>query len=130
MRKFILTLIVNVLSIGIFAQNAGNGASLEGSVKKADGQSLEAATVSLFRAADSALVKMGLTDKQGQFVVEGIPAGTYFMEVTAIGYEPHVEKNLELSAASRKQMTAITLQQASKALGAVTVTARRPLIEQ
>lgn len=130
MRKFILALIVNVLSLGIFAQNAGNGASLEGSVKKADGQSLEAATVSVYRATDSALVKMGLTDKQGRFVVEGIQAGTYFMELTAVGYEPHVAKNLELMAASRTQLPAITLQQASKALGAVTVTARRPLIEQ
>ena len=50
-----------------------------------DQKVIDAATISLFKAKDSSLVKIDLADKPGNFLFENIPFGKYYLLATSIG---------------------------------------------
>lgn len=80
--------------------------------------------VAILEKADSSLVKGGSTDFDGQFEIKEIPAGEYLMRISYMGYRKifkpiKVENNTALGTILMKPGAAV--------LGAVTVTAERPL---
>lgn len=122
-----LTGILCFLSILVTAQNKPGKVS--GVITDADAQPVESATASLQRAKDSSLIKVAVTDKYGLFEFENLSPGEYFVTVTAVGYRTS-SKRFTLSAASPYKVPSFQLQRAAaKSLGEVTVTAKRPLIE-
>jgi len=113
--------------IGVRAQQKG---LIAGRVSTADHQPVQAATVSLLKGRDSSLVKISLTDKTGSYEFERLKKGTYFLRVAVVGYQPFRSAAIELpSDTSTFQMTAIALESRAAELNSVTVTSRRPLIE-
>ena len=87
--------------------------------------------MSLLRAKDSATVKLAASNKQGQFVFEGIANGKYLVSATAVGYQKIVSNGFELTSTQQNvQLPALVLTPLSKNLADVTVTARKPLVEQ
>ncbi len=56
---------------------------------------IEFATVVLIRRADSTQVTGAATDTKGQFVLENVPAGTYFMRISYVGYKNHLVKSFK-----------------------------------
>src|ERR1700730_16420921 len=62
-----------------------------------DQKIIDAATVSLFKAKDSLLYKISLTDKTGNFSFEQIPFGKYYILATSTAhlqaYSPMLEIN-------------------------------------
>ena len=116
-----------LLATAALAQNVGK---ISGSVSQ-NGKRTEGATVSLLRDKDSATVKLAASDKQGSFVFEGIPNGRYLVSVTAVGYQKTLSDVFELTASQPAiQLKEIELTPLSKSLADVTVTARKPLVEQ
>ena len=116
-----------LLATAALAQNVGK---ISGSVSQ-NGKPTEGATVSLLRDKDSATVKLAASDKQGSFVFEGIPNGRYLVSVTAVGYQKTLSDVFELTASQPAiQLKEIELTPLSKSLADVTVTARKPLVEQ
>lgn len=53
-------------------------------------QPLEYANVALFRMKDSSLVDGGITDDKGQFMIEKLPFGKFFVKIQFIGYPTKV----------------------------------------
>jgi hypothetical protein len=51
-------------------------------------------TVALLSPRDSSLVTGTVTNPQGQFLLEPVPAGTYRVRITYIGYRNAVKENL------------------------------------
>ncbi|RYY55721.1 MAG: TonB-dependent receptor [Chitinophagaceae bacterium] len=92
-----------------------------------DTTALAGASVSLLKAMDSSLVKLALSAQDGTFEFSGLPAGEYRVSVSSVGYLPFLSEKFGLS--SLVQLPAITLQRGAGALGAVTVTAKRPMVE-
>src|SRR5689334_6705364 len=91
----------------------------------------EGATITLLRGKDSATVKLSAASKEGAFSFENIQYGKYLLSVTAVGSKKAWSSSIELSSTtSTVQVPAINLVSVSKDLGDVTVTAKRPLIEQ
>jgi iron complex outermembrane receptor protein len=127
MKTSILSLCLVLLAFSAMAQNAGKiSGTIVKNEKPADG-----ATISLLRAKDSATVKLSAANNDGVFVFENIPYGNYLLSVTAVGTRKAWSSPIELSsAASTVQVPSISLVPVSKDLGDVTVTAKRPLIEQ
>ena len=110
------------------AQDAG---IIEGRIVSKDPKAPESATLSLIRAHDSVAVKNSIVNKDGTYRFENIPDGIYFISVSAIGYQKKVSEKFEVNASQKlKTLPSIPLIPANKDLAAVTVTARRPLIEQ
>ncbi|RYZ30009.1 MAG: TonB-dependent receptor [Chitinophagaceae bacterium] len=108
------------------AQNAGKiGGIVSQNAKPAEG-----ATVSLLRVKDSATIKLSAVNKEGVYAFENIADGKYRVSVTAVGYQRSFSNVFELSAAAQSiTVPEIRLTADEKALNSVTVTAKRPLIE-
>lgn len=116
------------LSTTVTAQNKSG--KISGLITDANAQAIESATASLQRAKDSALVKVAVSDKKGNFEFEQLPEGEYFVAVTAVGYAKAFSKPVKLTAASGVQLPSIRLEKSvAKTLGEVIVTGKRPLIE-
>ena len=116
-----------LLLANAFAQQAGkiSGTILQ-SGKPADG-----ATVSLLRAKDSAILKLTSVNKEGVYLFENVADGKYLLSVTAVGHRKSFSKPIEITPQQPTvQLTAIRLNPIAKAMTDVTVTAKRPLIEQ
>jgi len=129
MKKFITFVIFTNLSFLSFSQEI-NG-KIMGSVRDENTKAVESATITLLKAKDSSLVKIGASDKKGSFSFDNIPAEKYLVSITAVAYQIAYSEVAELNAAN----TAISLQPVrlvpqSKIVGTVTVTSKKPLIEQ
>ena len=117
-----------VLLLTSFSSSAQTAAKIHGSVKDEGGKSLAAATVSLLKAADSALVKMGVTDAAGHFEFEAAPEAGYLVSVTSVGYGKSFSAPFT-AATGTVTVPAITLTAAAGNMSAVVVQARRPMVE-
>ena len=130
MKKVISALLIqSIILIHGFAQTSPS--SISGSVVDNKKKPVEAATISLMKAADSSVVKLSVSDKAGKFSFQNIPLGSYYINASAINYMKLSSNVFELNNISlTKDIDAIVLQRETKTLSTVTVTAKKPLIEQ
>jgi hypothetical protein len=129
MKQFFAVLFLFLYSTNsVFSQDK-NG-KISGSVTDGTGKGIEAATISLYRLKDSALVKVAVSSKQGGFDFEKIANGSYTIGVSAVGFSKFRSQAMEISLSNQTvQLPAFQLKSAGKSLGEVTVTGKRPLIE-
>lgn len=91
----------------------------------------ESASIGLLRTKDSALVKLAVTDHLGQFEFDNIKAGSYLVSVQLAGYNKFYSAAFAISNEQQAfTVKNIHLAENSKMLGAVTVIAQKPMIEQ
>ncbi|MFT3827754.1 MAG: TonB-dependent receptor [Chitinophagaceae bacterium] len=110
---------------------AQSNLKLNGAVQSADKKGIGGITVSLLKAKDSSLVKVAITAEDGHFEFTNLPALSFIVAVTGVGYEPYYSKPVALSTQqSALTMDAVTLTTKEKTLNQVTVTARKPLVER
>jgi len=87
--------------------------------------------VSLLKAKDSALVKVAVTDKDGNFSFENVKDGNYLVLASSIGHAKTYSPAFTLSATTpTSHVGVLQLVLAEKAMKEVTVTAKKPLIER
>lgn len=128
MRK-ILACLCLVLTLTAQAQEPKG--RINGKVTDANTKTLASATIQLILAQDSSLVKMGIADKEGQFGFDQLPAGDFRVMITAIGHQKSYSEIVKITEAGETvNLGEITLVPAAKEMAAVSVTSRRPLIEQ
>jgi iron complex outermembrane receptor protein len=100
-----------------------------GVVKNDDGKAVEKATVSLLRAKDSSVAKLGVTSKDGKYTITGASEGRYLVSTTSVGYSPAYSSQFELSGSGSVNVPDITLVKSAGNLQSVSVTARKPMLE-
>lgn len=87
MKAIWIIVILMLLGVDMSAQ------SITGSVKKTDGESLPFANVTLYFAADSTKLFGGsITDFGGNYAIDDIKPGVYFLAVSSIGIKTIREK--------------------------------------
>ncbi|RFM30164.1 TonB-dependent receptor domain-containing protein [Deminuibacter soli] len=128
MRKRLLLLYLMVLSMVIVSQAQATGVAVSGTVKSADEKPVEGATVTLLKLADSSLVKMTVTAKDGLFVFEQVAAGHYLVAVSAIGHAAYYSAPVTIEA-KPVVLGSFSLTQTAAAIGGVTVVSKKPLLE-
>lgn len=101
---------------------------ISGFVKDEKGKAIASASITLQQAKDSAIVKLSVTDKEGNFIYNNISAGKYFVSVVAVGYQKQSSLVFELGTIDF-MVPAFNLQKAVKQLEGVTVTSKKPMIE-
>ncbi|HEV7330749.1 MAG TPA: outer membrane beta-barrel family protein [Flavisolibacter sp.] len=127
-QLFSLFTLVTLFSLAAQAQKTGR---VSGSVKDGAQKTVASATVALLSAKDSSTVKLAVASKEGSFVIDGIVDGTYLVSVTAVGHQKAFSPQFEISSAKADvQLAALQLTPLSKAMGEITVVARKPLVEQ
>lgn len=132
MRK-ILTLLTIAAFTGLsaFSQAQTAQGKVTGTVEDGSQKTVESATISLLRAKDSSVVKINAADRTGRYGFENVAEGRYLVSVTAVGHQPGFSPAFDVTAAQPSvALKTISLVPAGKHLAAVTVTARKPLIEQ
>lgn len=128
--KQVFTLLM-ILAFFSFAAQAQKGGRVSGAVTDGTQKNIESATISLLKAKDSSAVKFAVASKDGKYTFEGVAGGAYLISVTAIGYEKGFSPAFEISLEKPEvQLKTIELVPVQKAMNAVTVTARKPFIEQ
>lgn len=126
-KLIVVSIILTALNLSAFAQQQAG--KVGGKVGGADKASLQAATVTLLKSKDSAVVKMSVSDKEGKFEFENVPNGKYLLLVSAVGHEKKYTPTFEVNGLA-VDAGQIALTGASKEMKTVTVTASRPMIEQ
>jgi len=124
-----LTGIFTILSLFSFSQSS-NG-KINGSVIDGNTKTIESASITLLRAKDSSIAKISTSDNKGNFTFDNIAFGKYLVSISAVAHQKAYSETFELSANnSPLTVKTIRLLPQSKTLGNVTVTAKKPLIEQ
>lgn len=127
MKKFLLG---NFLFFIISIVSAQRG-SVKVVVVEEQKNAIEGATVELIRTKDSALVKAGLTDKNGSAELENIRYGDYVLQVSAVNFTTQYSAAFSLMAEqSIVIVPTMTLTTKSGQLGNVTVMAKKPFIQK
>jgi len=108
---------------------AQTGARVTGQVQENDKKALAGVSVSLFKATDSALAKVAVSDKNGQYEFVGLKEGKYYLTFTSVGFEKKNSAILDVKESATFQVPTIVLQAAPKGLTGVTVQSKRPFVE-
>ena len=74
-----------------FSQTVG---SLAGTIKNEKGDPIRGATV---RILGTSPLRGAVTKENGEFLVAGIRAGLYGIQITSVGYKPYVKENVRIS---------------------------------
>ena len=127
MRTFLRLLAACFFLVETTALSAQNAANISGSIT-ALGKGVEAASLSLFKTKDSSLIKVEISDKQGNFEFNNIKSGNYFLQAAIVGYKKVFIPAFEVSGKNIK-LDEIKITEEEKELTAVTVTGARPFIE-
>ena len=125
---FLLVLLTTRLATPAAAQ-APRRAPLTGTVQTAAGTTVEFATVTLHRAADSAVVKTEFSDGQGHFGFEAPSGVRYRVSASQVGFARYWSPPVELPTTGLVLPAIVLTRNTATALKEVTVRAHRPLFE-
>jgi len=129
MRQILSLLTLVLAAFTGFAQT-GSG-KIAGSVIDGNQKTVESSTIALLRAKDSATVKFSAADKQGKFSFDNISNGKYLISVSAVGHQKGFSEIFEISDSRTSiELKPVNLIPQTKGMSNVTVTAKRPLVEQ
>ncbi len=100
--------------------------TISGNVKDSANQPVPYANV-ILRNSNQKLVKAGITDEKGTFLLKDIENNTYQLTISSIGFTSY-NKSILFSTLSLELET-IVLEQNTESLEEVTVTAKKPIVE-
>lgn len=130
MKKIILTLTI-FLSIAYnnIMANTLSENSIAGKVIDAQSKPIQYVTVSLLKAQDSSLVKVEITDMNGEFKFPTSDSGEYILSYSSSGYEKTYSEKFTLTPGGEQTLPTVKMNIASKKLEEVTVISKKPIIE-
>jgi hypothetical protein len=119
-----------VLCQQAWAQSPLKG-KVKGSIQDKAGKPLEFVSVMLVKASDSTLVKGDLSSATGTFAFENVGEGKYRIVATQLGFAKIHSEVFGLDASHPEHtLPALAMEEENKLLKEVTVTAKKPFIEQ
>ena len=132
MQKTVLLILFLISPINLLAQpEARHIDKIIVPVVNEQKKALPYVTVELLRGKDSVLVKAGITDSSGFAIFEQVNNGVYLIRISMVNYTPQHSALFQLPLTeSSGQLSAIVLKPAAASLQEVTVTAKKPFIQQ
>jgi hypothetical protein len=127
--KKIITLLTALGLLSFTSQAQNNSGKVNGTITSGT-KPLEAATVNLLRAKDSSIVKIAISNKDGNFEIEKVVNAKYLVAVKSIGYKKYYSDVFEITTAKNVvTLPSIVLTVTDKQLSDVVVTSKKPLVE-
>jgi hypothetical protein len=128
-KLFLLPILLVLFSTNIIkAENREiKKGSLAGKITDKDSNvALQYATVALFDAADSSLLNGTITNEEGHFNIEKIPAGKYYIVVEYLGYESQVLSDIRINEDQNfEKISNIQLKEITTEIGELTVVGQK-----
>lgn len=107
--------------VAMFAVMAMEAAVVKGKIVDAGGSALDFVNVKLTSKTDNASVYGAISDENGQFAVEGVPAGEYELDVTFVGYQT-IKRSVAIKSLNEQvALGKLVLREDAKMLGEVEV---------
>jgi len=123
MKAFLLAVFSGLSTLAI-----GQNASITGTLLDEKGHPVEFANVVLY-TQDSSIVKVETSDATGDFVIEGLQSGSYWLESTCIGYARLAVHDISMIMGQELKLGELRLEMSSVELETAVVTASRALVE-
>ena len=122
MKYFFLALFL-LIATTIYAQN------ITGRVHGESGEPLAGATASLLIAKDSSQLLSTATDESGNFTFRNVASNQYLVKITAVDYTTYFSSAFNTNGGDYI-VPALTMSKANTVLSNITVTAKRPPVEE
>ncbi|WP_097133493.1 carboxypeptidase-like regulatory domain-containing protein [Pedobacter xixiisoli] len=130
MKNIYFLIIALLTSASLFAEaNRGKQIDVNGTVLDEQRKPIDYATVGLFKASDSSLVKTAMTTPEGKFNFPNVAAGSYYIKINMMGYQIYKGKAFSVGE-TIMNLPDILLKSDSKTLNTVSVTTVKPLLER
>jgi len=121
MKRLLLGTVLLVISIFSYAASDALGGIRGTVIDSKTKEALQFVNVSVKTKSHTSLVKGGVTDQNGSFILGGLKEGTYIVNVSYIGYKPY-EKEFVISSAKKNiNLSSIILTEDSHELKGVEV---------
>ncbi len=131
MRKILSLLTIALMAFSFAAYSQLKEGKITGTVIDGSTKTIESATITLLRAKDSSVVKMSVADKTGKYEFDAVPEGRYMVLISAVGHSKGFSEIFDVNTSSPAvTVKTIELVPLAKTEATVTVTARKPLVEQ
>ena len=127
LTKTLLLLMITAFTIGVNAQQNAN--ELTGKTIY-NQKPVESVLVSLLKSKDSSLVKTAISDKNGTYSFQNVISGKYLLSANLIGYKKTFSAIVDINGTDQKQVPDFQLVQSSKVLEEVSVSSKKPLVQQ
>ncbi|HRK83993.1 MAG TPA: outer membrane beta-barrel protein [Saprospiraceae bacterium] len=101
-----------------------------GQIISEKGEPLEFINVLLLNAADSAIVKMELSDALGKYAFRQVAPGEYRVKTSGLGYSDLLSASFSVAKGEDATVPVMRMAIAAEVLQTIEVVARRPLLEQ
>jgi len=121
MKKTICTLITGLICLSAFAQN-----SITGTVIDENNDPIFFATVAIYNAADSTLIKAESTDDNGSYVLTDLAAADYYLTASMLSYADQTQ-SISLSQDGKMDSALAT---DANLLTTIEIKDKAPLLEQ
>ena len=123
MRIHLILLLGTISYIPLQAQQ------INGFIKDDQGKPLAGSSIALKKIKDSSIVKLGISNAEGKYELTDIPAGSYFISSSHIGYAPQNSTIFTTDGQGISSGPATTLTRASAELKEAVVTSAKPPVE-
>lgn len=124
-----LKITLTALTLLFFAIQGWSQGTINGSIIDEENEKVSFATVLLYEAADSTMIKGQISNADGKFNFPQISEGNYFIESTFVGYQKLTSDKFYFDGKSNKELSALTMNTSPEQLEEVVVQTQRDLIE-
>ena len=130
-NRTIFCLFTICLTFLTLSSNAQSGASAKvtGTITTVTEEPLPYANLVVYQVSDSTMVKGAMTDDFGSFVIDNISTGKYYISVSILGFKAYDSEAFEIARNQTKDFGIIRLEEENMELQGVTVTSKKPLIQ-
>jgi len=137
MKTFTISIALTLLSILLLSKITFSYVppeifgKISGIIKEKDqNKAIEYVNVVLYNQSDSSMINGTITDANGQFKIEKVPAGNYYLVVDFIGYNKETIQDISINKGKKQiDLGDISLQQSSINLDETVVSADRNYID-
>ncbi len=130
LHKIYYTVLLLLIVAGASLAQTTTSGRISGTLLDEQGKPMMYATASLLNAQDSSLVKGALSNEAGVYTFDNIKSGHYLIKASTVGYNKATSQPFALNQNSKNiTVPKLTMQPSAHSLGAVNITAAKPLIE-
>ena len=112
----------------LFANYSFSQHHVKGLVKSEAGLPAQSAVISMFQVNDSIFIKASITKEDGRFEVNNIPNGTYYLNITSLGFEDYDSEPFSVENQD-VELQDIILREQTENLSEVTIKVEKPMVE-
>lgn len=129
MFKFLFSLFLLFFSANSYALDDANNNVTGQVIDAVSKQPIEYVTITVLNKSTKNVVNGTITDANGNFAIKGLVPGNYIFKIQSIGYQDYTINNVTVQKNVPVHLPVISLNKQENVLQGVTVTAKKPLVE-